>query len=76
MAPELITSGDYTAAIDVFAYAVLVYELFCQIRPWIGLSAAEIFKRVASRGDRSPFFLEPPQPLEDLQQRQQVSNFA
>jgi serine/threonine protein kinase len=46
MAPELITGEDYGPPVDVYAYAMLLFELCTQQRPFAGVSEWELTHRV------------------------------
>ena len=51
MAPELFESKPFSTPVDVFAFAVLLNELFTQTVPWDGYAPLDIKERVC-RGDR------------------------
>jgi serine/threonine protein kinase len=46
MSPEQIAERQYSAASDVFAFGVLLYEIFARERPWQGVPLLMIAKRV------------------------------
>jgi hypothetical protein len=46
MAPEQLESRKYSTASDVFAFGVLLYEIFKREAPWRGLSLPAIGKKV------------------------------
>jgi serine/threonine protein kinase len=46
MSPEQIEKLQYSAASDVFAFGVLLFEIFARERPWVGVQLLVIAKRV------------------------------
>lgn len=48
MPPELITGGLLTRACDVYAYGVILWELYCGRRAWAGLKASQVLEKVAA----------------------------
>lgn len=52
MPPELLLDGKLSKSADVYAYGVLLYELFTAERPWHGLRHAEILQKVAVTKER------------------------
>jgi len=53
MAPELFLSKPYNASVDVFAFAVLLNEMFAREVPWDGYQPFDIKERVVN-GERPP----------------------
>eukprot|EP00948_MAST-09A_sp_MAST-9A-sp1_P001061 g1061.t1 len=53
MAPELIRNMKFDNKVDVFAFGVMLWEIFCKKKPWNGLSPAEVCRAVAG-GERLP----------------------
>jgi serine/threonine protein kinase len=51
MAPEQLDLMAYSRASDVFAFGVLLYEIFAQSTPWPGLANVNVVLRV-SKGER------------------------
>ena len=51
MAPELLQAKPYSASVDVFAFAVLLNELFTREVPWDGYSPPDIRTKVVG-GER------------------------
>ena len=47
MPPELLLDGKLSKSADVYAYGVLLYELFTAERAWGGLRHAEVLQKVA-----------------------------
>ncbi|KAL4424227.1 hypothetical protein ABPG75_001528 [Micractinium tetrahymenae] len=54
MAPEVISCGRITRAADVYAFGVLMYEVWTRRRAWAGLSVAQMGFEVVSRQRRPP----------------------
>lgn len=52
MPPELLLDGKLSKSADVYAYGVLLYELFTAERPWSGLRHAEVLQKVAVKKER------------------------
>jgi serine/threonine protein kinase len=48
MPPELITGGLLTKAGDVYAFGVVLWELYNGKRAWDGLKATEVLEKVAA----------------------------
>lgn len=69
MAPELITSKDYTNKVDVYAYAMILYEMSENQRPFKGLKVNDIFQQVVQRDERPNFTRMTPAPLQKLIKR-------
>lgn len=69
MAPELITSKDYTNKVDVYAYAMILYEMAENQRPFKGLKVNDIFQHVVQRDERPSFTRMTPAPLQKLIKR-------
>lgn len=47
MPPELLAEGLMSKAVDVYAYGVLLWELFVGDRPWAGLRQMQIIQNVS-----------------------------
>ncbi|KAL3142482.1 hypothetical protein ABBQ38_002810 [Trebouxia sp. C0009 RCD-2024] len=52
MPPELLLEGKLSKSADVYAYGVLLFELFTADRPWSGLRHAEVLHKVAVQHER------------------------
>ena len=52
MPPELLLDGRLSKSADVYAYGVLLFELFTADRPWSGLRHAEVLHKVAVNKER------------------------
>ena len=66
MAPELITSHDYDEKVDVYSYAMILYEMTQSIRPFKSMKMNEIFDMVLKDDKRPPFYRPLPPPLQRL----------
>ena len=51
MAPELLNNKPFSKKVDVYAYAIILYELFKREMPWTGYAAMEVRDMVLS-GER------------------------
>eukprot|EP00887_Chlorella_sp_A99_P005032 scaffold4.g5032.t1 len=50
MPPELIADGVLTKAADVYAFGVILWEIYVGRRAWEGMKPTEVLKAVASHG--------------------------
>jgi len=66
MAPELITSHSYDSKVDVYAFAMILYEMTQNIRPYKYLEMSEIFTQILDYGERPPFLKAINGPLKSL----------
>ena len=55
MAPELFESTDYTNKVDVYAYAITMWELLTGSTPYKGKTAVQIAVAVCQHGERPAF---------------------
>lgn len=55
MAPELIQSGDYDGKVDVYAYAMILYEMSENTRPFNRMKVNEVFHAVIQHDERPEF---------------------
>ncbi|KAK8880401.1 hypothetical protein M9Y10_003073 [Tritrichomonas musculus] len=65
MAPEIHTKKEYTKATDVYAFAIIVYEIITNEIPFSNLKAFEIGYKVANN-IRPEFKYEPPDSYKQL----------
>ncbi|KAL4442739.1 hypothetical protein ABPG77_006733 [Micractinium sp. CCAP 211/92] len=54
MAPEVVSCGRITRAADVYAFGILMYEVWARCRAWAGLSMAQLSFEVVVRQGRPP----------------------
>lgn len=66
MAPELITSNDYSNKVDVYAFAMILYEMAENVKPFQGMSVNDIFNSVVQSDKRPRFTHNTPPPLQRL----------
>ena len=52
MAPEMFSTNDYTNAVDIYAYAILLWEILCEETPFKGFSALQIMNAVCEKNQR------------------------
>jgi serine/threonine protein kinase len=52
MAPEMISDGEVSQAIDVYAFGIIVWEMCAGMIPWAGVPDATIMFKVAMKGER------------------------
>ena len=63
MAPELISSTSYDMKVDVYSYALILYEM-CELeKPFKDISIDELFKKVVENGERPVFTKKTPKVL-------------
>jgi serine/threonine-protein kinase CTR1 len=60
MAPELLRGETYTEKVDVYSFALCLWELFTGETPYIKLSFAELVERVGGEDYRPPIAREVP----------------
>jgi len=58
MAPEILTSGSYTEKVDVYSYAMILYEIVCREIPYEEMEMREVCDYVV-RGGRPDLNLLP-----------------
>ncbi|XP_072019102.1 uncharacterized protein [Amphiura filiformis] len=66
MAPELFTLGKLSPNYDIFALAVVIWELWTGQFPFKGLEFQVIWHRVCILNERLPITADVPQPIADL----------
>ena len=70
MAPELIQSNDYDRKVDVYAFAMILYEMNENQRPFKSIKDVnEIFKAVIQRNERPEFSKATPPAMQKLIKR-------
>lgn len=70
MAPELIQSNDYDRKVDVYAFAMILYEMNENQRPFKQIKDVnEIFKAVIQRNERPEFSSATPPSMQKLIKR-------
>jgi serine/threonine protein kinase len=52
MAPEMISDGEVSQAIDVYAFGIVLWEMCSGMIPWAGVPDATIMFKVAMKGER------------------------
>lgn len=66
MAPELFESKDYNNKVDVYAFAILLWELLTEQTPFKGKNPMQIMTEVTRMGERPPMPKSVPPALNDL----------
>lgn len=66
MAPEMMESGSYTTKADVYSMAVVFWEILTGERPYAGLRATAVIKRVVIDKKRPPIPESCPPQLRDI----------
>lgn len=61
MAPELIENGDVSTKCDVYAFGILMWELYTRLTPYKGLGPPQILMGVVSSKLRPAFASTTPQ---------------
>ena len=69
MAPELLESNTFTERTDVYAYAIMIWEVLTGEFPWAGLNAMQIGMQVMVKKARPPVPEGAPRDLVALMQR-------
>ncbi|GAX84206.1 hypothetical protein CEUSTIGMA_g11629.t1 [Chlamydomonas eustigma] len=64
--PETLMSGIVSKAVDVYAFGVLMWQMYTGSQPWRGLTHAQILLKVTAGVDRLRFPLSTPIEYEDL----------
>ena len=54
MAPELLSENIFTEKTDVYAYAIVIWEVLTGEVPWAGLGYPQIITQVLVKGSRPP----------------------
>lgn len=66
MAPEMMTEGRASKASDVYAFGILLWELYTGDRPWKGINNAHLAWEVTMGKRRPEFPAEAPREFVDL----------
>jgi serine/threonine protein kinase len=66
MAPEMFHTNDYTNAVDIYAYAILLWEILCEDTPFKGFSAMQIMMTVCEKDQRPAIPPDTPQNLQKV----------
>ena len=66
MAPELIVSNSYDNKVDVYAFAMILYEMAEGVRAFKGMKLNDIFNSVVKNQNRPEFTQATPEPLQEL----------
>jgi serine/threonine protein kinase len=52
MAPEMIAEAQVSPAIDVYAFGIILWEMYSGMVPWAGMPDATIMFKVAMKAER------------------------
>merc|ERR1712167_54342 len=52
IAPEVFRGDHYDKTVDVYSFAIVMWELFCQEKPYSGVEVARIPRKVTKDGLR------------------------
>ncbi|KAL0020911.1 hypothetical protein WJX77_010024 [Trebouxia sp. C0004] len=66
MPPELLTTGKLSKSADVYAFGVLLWEMYTGQRPWSGLGQMQVIFHLTQRKKRLQFPSDTPPQLQDL----------
>ena len=66
MAPEVLTSQDYTEKADVFSYGIILWEIASRKPPYKNISGITVATRVVSNNLRPPIDDSYPKPFSEL----------
>ena len=66
MAPEIVESKMYNHKVDVYSFAIILWEMMMFEKPFDGMTKKEIYERVARGGERPPLVKKWPQSLVQL----------
>lgn len=61
MAPELIERGEVSTACDVYAFGILMWEMYTRLQPYKGLGPPQVLMGVVSSQLRPAFASTTPQ---------------
>jgi hypothetical protein len=54
MAPEIVDNRPYGFPVDVYAFGMVLWEMYTEKIPYEGLSREEVFARLVTAGERPP----------------------
>ncbi|KAK8844916.1 hypothetical protein M9Y10_021089 [Tritrichomonas musculus] len=66
MAPEILSGNKYGKEVDVYSFAMLMYELMTNLIPWAGLEPATVIKQVCTDNLRPKLPPETPEQIRKL----------
>ncbi|OHT12572.1 TKL family protein kinase [Tritrichomonas foetus] len=66
MAPEILNGEKYGKAVDVYSFAMLLYELLTNSIPWAGLEPASVIKQVCTDHARPKLPNDAPEAIRKL----------
>ncbi|KAL3143838.1 hypothetical protein ABBQ32_003662 [Trebouxia sp. C0010 RCD-2024] len=69
MPPELLTTGKLSKSADVYAFGVLLWEMWTGQRPWSGLGQMQVIFHLTQRKKRLQFPPDTPPQLQALGER-------
>ncbi|KAL0041901.1 hypothetical protein WJX79_008318 [Trebouxia sp. C0005] len=69
MPPELLTTGKLSKTVDVYAFGVLLWEMYTGQRPWSGLTPMQIIFHLTLRKKKLQFPAHTPAQLQALGSR-------
>jgi serine/threonine protein kinase len=52
MAPEVFLHKEYNETVDIYSYAMILYQLLVGLPPWAQLSGLDAVRRASEEGDR------------------------
>ena len=55
MAPEVTKNLPYNEKVDVYSYAIVVYQMLTGVAPFAGLKKIDFMRRVVENNERPPF---------------------
>ena len=55
MAPEIAESKSYNQKVDVYSFAIILWEMMMFEKPFDGMTKDEIYHKIALGGERPPF---------------------
>ena len=66
MAPEVAEGTPYNAAVDVYSFGIMLWELNSGKKPFEGLSRESFYEQVVHGGERPPIKSKWPEPVSSL----------